>query len=172
MPRRLTVSTNFGLACQCFLLNSQVTTKLIACFDDLRIKPSTFMGFFVKVDRSGNKGRYYRKGTHVPNIFRGIIMCGIARIREQELATFFSMKMMLEALINGQDGNGTLVGGAFAKFSFFNAFFYNRKQGVIERFIAIVERPKACRFFRAALSTSMKSRGSSHFCTTSIMMRA
>lgn len=50
-------------------------------------------------------------------------MRGIARIREQELATFFSMKMMLEALINGQDGNGTLVGGAFAKFSFFNAFF-------------------------------------------------
>ena len=105
------------------------------------------MGFFVKVDRSGNKGRYYRKGTHVPNIFRGMIMRGIARIREQELATFFSMKMMLEALINGQDGNGTLVGGAFSKFSFFNAFFYNRKQGVIERFIAIVERPKACRFF-------------------------
>lgn len=54
-------------------------------------------------------------------------MCGIARISKQELAAFFSMKMMLEALINGQDGNGTLVGGASAKFSFFNAFFYNRK---------------------------------------------
>lgn len=105
------------------------------------------MGFFVKVDRSGNKGRYYRERAHVPNIFRGMIMCGIARVSEQEFTTFFSMKMMLEALINGQDGNGTLVGGAFAKFSFFNAFFYNRKQGVIERFIAIVERPKACRFF-------------------------
>lgn len=85
------------------------------------------MGFFVKVDRSGNKGWYYRKRAHVPNIFRGMIMRGIARVGEQELATFFSMKMMLEAFINGQDGNGTLVGGAFAKFSFFNAFFYNRK---------------------------------------------
>lgn len=81
------------------------------------------MGFFVKVDRSVNKGRYYRKSAHVPNIFRGMIMCGIARISKQELAAFFSMKMMLEALINGQDGNGTLVGGASAKFSFFNAFF-------------------------------------------------
>ena len=55
------------------------------------------------------------------------IMRGIAGVGEQEFTTFFSMKMMLEALINGQDGNGTLVGGAFAKFSFFNAFFYNRK---------------------------------------------
>ena len=128
LPRRLAVSTNFGLVDQYFLTSpADRTIKLIACFDDLRIKPSTFMGFFVKVDRSGNKGRYYRERAHVPNIFRGMIMCGIAGVGKQELATFFSMKMMLEALINGQDGNGTLVGGAFAKFSFFNAFFYNRK---------------------------------------------
>lgn len=102
MPRRLAVSTNFGLVDQYFLTNpADRTIKLIACFDDLRIKPSTFMDFFVKVDRSGNKGRYYRERAHVPNIFRGMIMCGIARVSEQEFTTFFSMKMMLEALING-----------------------------------------------------------------------